>query len=149
MPKTLKSLLVENTTQSIFEGALSAWARRDVDGVLPFFSDDMTNNINVDPAIVPFAYSVVGKNAYREKLRGILNKFEFGAYVTEHMSVSGRTARANMKIIWVHSQTGEQLSTRFRFVAEQRNGLIVRLDQYYDAPYVEAFARLVSMRARC
>jgi ketosteroid isomerase-like protein len=144
MPRTLKTLIEENTTRHVFQGAVSAWAGRDLDGLMHFIGDEIANDINVDPSVVPFAPSVVGKAAYRDKLQHILDNFEFASYVTNHLVVDGGTARANMKIIWYHTTTGERLQTSFRFLVEQREGRITRINQFYDAAYLETFARLIS-----
>jgi ketosteroid isomerase-like protein len=144
MPRTLKALIEENTTRQVFQGAVSAWAGRDLDGLMHYIGDEIANVINVDPSVVPFAPSVVGKAAYRDKLQHILNSFEFASYVTNHLAVDGDTARANMKIIWYHIATGERLQTSFRFLVEQRGGRITRINQFYDAAYLETFARLIS-----
>lgn len=145
MPRTLKTLIEENTTRRVFENAVSAWAGRDLDGLMHFISDQIDNDSNVDPSVVPFAPSVVGKAAYRSKLENILESFDFASYVTNHLVVDGPTARANMKIIWVHNATGERLQTSFRFIVEQRDGRIIRINQLYDAAYLETFARLVTV----
>ena len=147
MAVTFGSLLEENLTQTVFERALQAWARRDLVGLMPLVSEGILNSTNIDPSIVPFAASVKGKSAYEDKLGGILETFDFGAYVTEHLVARGRVARANMKVIWIHRSSGERLNTRFRFVAHQQDGQLVQLFQYYDAPYVEAFARHISKLA--
>jgi len=145
MPRTLKTLIEENTTRRVFENAVSAWAGRDLDGLMHFISNRIANDINVDPSVVPFATSVVGKEAYRRKLENILESFNFASYVTNHLVVDGPTARANMKIIWVHNATGERLQTSFRFIVEQHGGKIIRINQLYDAAYLETFSRLVAM----
>ena len=93
MPRTLKTLIEENTTRQVFQGAVSAWAGRDLDGLMHYVGDEIANDINVDPNVVPFAPSVVGKAAYRDKLQHILDSFEFTSYVTNHLVVDGATAR--------------------------------------------------------
>jgi len=144
MPRTLKTLIEENTTRQVFQGAVSAWAGRDLDGLMHYVGDEIANDINVDPNVVTFAPSVVGKAAYRDKLQHILDSFEFASYVTNHLVVDGATARANIKIIWYHIATGERLQTSFRFLVEQHEGRITRINQFYDAAYLETFARLIS-----
>jgi ketosteroid isomerase-like protein len=43
-----------------------------------------------------------------------------------------------------HKKTTERLDIRIRFRLWVRDGLITRLEEYHDAPYVEAFERFVS-----
>jgi ketosteroid isomerase-like protein len=144
MAITYRTLIEERTTRHVFEKAISAWSRRDLYGLLHYVDDDVTNTINVDANVVPFAPSVYGKQAYKTKLQHILSTFNFAAYVTRHVDVSGSTARAAMMIVWVHKSSGEKLNTNFRFVVKQQDGRITRVTQYYDAAYVSSFARLIS-----
>jgi len=144
VPKSLKSVIEEANTHHIFLAAVSAWANRDLNSLAPLIADEVIRNVNVDPVIVPFAASVVGKDAYLETLQLNLQKFEFGAYVTDFLQIDGNIARASMKTIWTHRGSGEMLKTRHTVVVTQRNGKIVSFDKYCDAAYLEAFARLVA-----
>jgi ketosteroid isomerase-like protein len=44
----------------------------------------------------------------------------------------------------VHRKTRERLDVRVRFRVRVRDGLIVRIDEFLDAAYIEAFQRFVS-----
>jgi hypothetical protein len=44
----------------------------------------------------------------------------------------------------VHRKTRERLDVRVRFRVRVQNGLITRVDEYLDAPYIEAFQRFVT-----
>ncbi|MFY0611321.1 MAG: nuclear transport factor 2 family protein [Hyphomicrobiaceae bacterium] len=130
---------LEYRTRRVFEQAMTAWANQDLDRALRFVSDDIVHTLNVDGELVPFAASVKGKGAMREKLELMLETFEIGAYVTDHLSVQGHVVRANMKAVYIHLASGERLITKFRYVIEQRNGLMVRINEFHDAAYLEAF----------
>jgi len=145
MPVFDRTAAQEVLTGRTFRCAVSAWANRDLDAVMRTMSDDVVHNLNVDGTLVPFAASVTGKAALREKLQLMLDTFEFGAFVTEGLKIDGSVARAQIKIIYIHFGTGERLNVSFRFIVEQRDGLIVRMDEFHDAAYLEAFVRLVSM----
>ena len=135
---------LEAYTKRVFEQTMTAWANQDLDRALSFVSDDIVHTLNVDGELVPFAASVKGKAAMREKLELMLNTFEIGACVTDHVSVQGNTTRANMKAIYVHLASGQRLVTKFRYVIEQRDGLIVRINEFHDAAYLEAFMRFIA-----
>ncbi len=130
-------------TERVFRAAVSAWANRDLDVVMSLMADNVVRSINVDGEQVPFAASAVGKDAVREKLQLMLDTFEFGAFVTDFLKVDGAVARSRIMIIFRHIASGEILNTRFRLVIEQSDGLIVRMDEFHDPFYLEAFMRLV------
>ena len=145
----LSDLLVTSseheTTRRLFLDCLAAWTNRDLEGALSFMTEDVVHILNIDGAVVPFAASVEGKPALREKLQFLLDTFEFGALVNDGLRVEGRKATGHYKFIYIHFASGERLSGSFRFITEQRDGLIFRMEEYHDAAYVEAFVRLVSM----
>ena len=135
---------LETRTRKIFEETMTAWANQDLDRALRFVSEDIIHTLNVDGELVPFAASVKGKAAMREKLEVMLKAFEIGACVTDHVSVQGNIIRANMKAIYIHLASGERLITKFRYVIEQRDGLMMRINEFHDAAYLEAFMRFIA-----
>ncbi|MEQ1695090.1 MAG: nuclear transport factor 2 family protein [Hyphomicrobiaceae bacterium] len=135
----------EETTRRLFLQCFAAWTNRDLEGALSCMSEDVAHILNLDGTLVPYGASVEGKPALRKKLQLLLDTFEFGALVNESLSVEGRKATGRYKFIYIHCASGERLSGSFRFIIEQRDGLIVRMEEYHDAAYVEAFVRLVSM----
>lgn len=144
MLKSLSQILEENATRCVFERAVTAWANGDIPATLELMSDDVCHAVNVDGTVAPFAASVRGKDEMRRKLQLLVATFDFGAYVTNHVTIEGQRVRARMKIIFIHKATGERLSTSFRFVIEVRDGRIATIEEFHDAAYLEAFARLVS-----
>jgi len=144
MPDIADPLSQEAETRRVFQGAVSAWANRDLDLAMSFMSDEVVHILNVDGEVAPFAASTNGKAALRTKLQLLLDTFDFGALVTDHLKIDGAVARAGIKIIYIHIGSGERLNVRFRFIVEQHHGLIVRMDEFHDAAYLESFVRLVS-----
>jgi ketosteroid isomerase-like protein len=141
----LGTISEQETTRRLFLDCFAAWTNRDLEGTLSFMSEDVAHILNLDGTLVPYGASVEGKPALRQKLQLLLDTFEFGALVNEGLRVEGRKATGHYKFIYIHFASGERLSGSFRFVIEQRGGLIFRMEEYHDAAYVEAFARLVSM----
>jgi len=109
-----------------------------------FIGDNVVHILNVDGQVAPFAASTTGKAALRDKLQLLLDTFDFGAFVTDSLKVERNVARAHIKIIYMHFDTGERLNVSFRFNIAQRDGLIVHMDEFHDAAYLEAFVRLVN-----
>ena len=144
----LDTINEQETTRRLMLDCLAAWTNGDLEGALSFMAEDVAHILNIDGAVVPFAASVEGKPALRKKLQLLLDTFELGDLVNESLRGEGCKATGHYKFIYIHRASGERLSGSFRFVIEQRNGLISRMEEYHDAAYVEAFVRLVSMPAR-
>lgn len=120
------------------------WAVGDLDGVMQLFHEDVLHLINVDGFAVPYAASSYGKEDLRLRLQLVLDafyvdKFEIESYV--HEPESSRSVVTTHK---THKRTGERLWERLRFRYWFKDGLIVRVEERHDAPYIEAFQRLVS-----
>lgn len=134
----------EEMTRALVEGMLYTWAARDITGTLAYMDERVVHALNVDDELIPYGAATVGKRALRAKLQLVLDQFDFGAYVTDHLTINDTTARARLKIIYIHKPTGARLITRFRMVVTQHAGRIIRIDEYYDAAYLEAFTRYVN-----
>jgi ketosteroid isomerase-like protein len=145
LPTFLDRISDAETTQRLFLDCLGAWANRDLEGTLGFFTEDVVHILNIDGTVAPFAASVEGKPALREKLLLLLDTFDVGTLINDGHRVEGCRASGSYKFTYIHRATGERLSGSFRFVIEQRGGLIFRMEEYHDAAYVEAFVRLVAM----
>ncbi len=66
---------LELTTRRIFESAATVWSNQQIERTLSFMSEDVVHTLNVDGELVPFAASVKGKAAMREKLIMMLDTF--------------------------------------------------------------------------
>jgi ketosteroid isomerase-like protein len=145
LPNFFDKIGEEEATRRLLLDCLEAWANRDLEGTLSFFTEDIVHILNIDGAAVPCAASVEGKPALREKLLLLLDTFDVDALTNDTYRVEGGRASGSYKFTYIHRASGERLSGSFRFVIEQRDGLIFRMEEYHDAAYVEAFVRLVAM----
>lgn len=141
----LDKLTQEERTRQLYLDCFAAWTSRDLEGALSYLTEDVIHVLNVDGAAVPFAASVEGKPALREKLQLLLDTFEFGAIVNDSLRVEGLRGSGNYKFIYIHFASGERLTGRFRFVMERRGDQFCRIEEYHDAAYLEAFVRLIAM----
>lgn len=144
-PSFMEKLTEEEITRRVFLDCLAAWTSRDLEGALGFMSDDVVHILNVDGMLVPCAASVEGKPALRKKLQLLFDTFTFDALVNDGLRVERCTVTAHFKFIYTHTASGERLIGCYRFITQQRDGLIFRMEEYHDAAYIEAFFRLVSM----
>lgn len=128
----------------IVEKAHLLWGASDLEGLLSCFSDDIVYNVNVDGQKVPYAASAIGKDAVRQRLQLLLDTFEIQAFVIESILQTADCTKTRVLGFYKHRITGERLEIMPHFHAFVRHGLIYRLDEIQDAPYVEAFQRFVA-----
>lgn len=120
------------------------WADGDIEGFLTCFTDDVVNNVNVDGQKVPYAASATGKDAVRQRLHLLRDTFEVQAFLIENISHTTEYTRTRVLGYYKHKRTGERLDILLHFHWYVRDGLIFRVDENHDAPYVEAFQRFVA-----
>ncbi len=130
--------------RKIVEKAHLFWGESDLEGLLSCFTDDIVYNVNVDGKQVPYAASATGKDAVRQRLQLLLDTFEVQAFVIESIIHTAECTKTRVLGFYKHKVTGERLDIFPHFHAFVRNGLIHRLDEIQDAPYVEAFQRFVA-----
>lgn len=130
--------------RKIVEKAHLFWGESDLEGLLSCFTDDIVYNVNVDGKQVPYAASAIGRDAVRLRLQLLLDTFEVQAFVIESIIHTAECTKTRVLGFYKHKVTGERLDIFPHFHAFVRNGLIHRLDEIQDAPYVEAFQRFVA-----
>lgn len=130
--------------RKIVEIALFHWGHGNLEGLLACFTDDVAYNVNVDGQQVPYAASAIGKDALRRRLQLLLDTFEVQAFIPESIIQAAECTRARMLGFYKHRRTGERLDIFPHFHVYVRDGLIYRVDEIQDAPYVEAFQRFVA-----
>jgi ketosteroid isomerase-like protein len=128
---------------AVFRQAVRNWSDGNLDGVLALLGDDVVHTVNVDALKIPWASSAVGKADVSARLKLIIDTFVVDAFVIENLVYEEEELRAAVLGYHVHRKTGERLDVRLRFRVRVRDGLIVRLDEFLDAAYIDAFERFV------
>lgn len=129
--------------RSIVRFAHDRWGEGDLEAFLRCLADDIVYTVNVDAGEVPYAKSTVGKDEMRGHLQLLLDTFVINAFVIESLVHEDEFSRTTVLGYYKHKKTGERLDVRIRFRLWVRDGLITRLEEYHDAPYVESFERFV------
>jgi ketosteroid isomerase-like protein len=119
------------------------WAASDLEGVMALFAEEVLHLINVDGVAVPYATSTYGKEDLRQRLQLVLQTFYIDKFQIESYTHEREFTRAVATTQKTHKKTGERLCERLRFRFWFENGLIVRVEENHDAPYIEAFQRFV------
>ena len=119
------------------------WAAGDLDGVMRLFDEDVLHLINVDGFAVPYAASSYGKEDLRLRLQLVIDAFYVDTFEIESYAHEREFSRSVVTTQKTHKKTGERLCERLHFRYWIKNGFIVRVEERHDAPYMEAFQRLV------
>jgi ketosteroid isomerase-like protein len=128
----------------IFRLAVRNWSEGNFDGVVALLADDIVHSVNVDALEIPWVSSAAGKPNVTARLQLIVDTFIVNAFVIESLTCEGEEIRATVLGYHVHRKTGERLDVRVRFRVRVRDGLIVRIDEFLDAAYIDAFQRFVT-----
>jgi ketosteroid isomerase-like protein len=128
----------------IVEMAHRHWADGDIEGFLSCLTDDVVHNVNVDGQKVPYAASAIGKEDVRRRLGILRDTFEVQAFVIESLAHGPEYTHTRVLGFYKHKRTGERLDVTVHFHCYVRDGLIHRIEENHDAPYVEAFQRFVT-----
>ena len=127
----------------VFRRAVRNWSDGNFEGVLALLSDDVVHTVNVDALEIPWVSSAAGKNAVQARLQLIAETFIVNAFIIETLVHENDEIRATVLGYHMHRKTRERLDVRVRFFVRVENGLIVRLDEFLDAAYIQAFERFV------
>jgi ketosteroid isomerase-like protein len=131
------------SSRDIVETFLNRWAD-DPAGAMRMVAPDIIYTLNVSADAHPLGGKTVGWDAVNAMMLGIRNDFDYLVYKPRILSVEGDTVRARIELLFCHKASGELLPSQMRTVLTVRDGLIARVDEYVDAPMLEAFMRLFS-----
>lgn len=128
---------------AVFRLAVRNWSDGNLDGVLALLADEVVHTVNVDALQIPWVSSATGKAEVAARLKLIIDTFVVDAFVIENMVYETDELRATVLGYHVHRKTRERLDVKLRFRVRVKDGLIVRLDEFLDAAYIDAFERFV------
>jgi ketosteroid isomerase-like protein len=132
-----------DSERAAFHRAIERWSAGDPEGTLAQFTEDVLYLINVDGLAVPFVASSLGKEDLRQRLQLVMATFHQVKFERESYVHEADHSRAIVNVENRHRITGERLCVRMRLRYWFRDGLIARVEEHLDAPYMEAFQRFV------
>lgn len=127
---------------AVFRRAVRCWGEKDFAGTIATLDDAIVHNVNVHA--IPWLTGAEGKDEVASNLKLITDTFVINAFIIEALFYENDEIRANVLGYHVHRKTRERLDVRVRFRVRVQNGLIVRVDEYLDGPYIQAFQRFVT-----
>lgn len=120
-----------------------AWEADDLDSVIVCLHETCVFHVHVSAELVDHAGPSVGREAIRAALTAARLNFDYVLYRPIILSATDTEVRQRVEFMGSHIASGAQMSMRFRHVFQVEGGLVMRCDEYHDAPMVEAFFRLV------
>jgi ketosteroid isomerase-like protein len=131
----------EKQAREILDAVYLAWTQADIEALLSHYHDDMTFWSNTGTDGKPF--SISGKPAFAEFVRGLARESE-GHSVVRQFGFENGVARAKVDYALRHKETKLNLLGSYRQVTTFRDGKILRVEQYHDAPRTTAFYQMVA-----
>ena len=135
--------MVSPKDRAAFVRAHEKWATGDFRGFLSFLHDDIIYIVNVDGMQVPYAISGLGKADVQDRLQLVLETFVVTQFDVENIVHEDKCHRSLVHGVYHHKRTGEILDFKLRFRAWLDDGLITRMEELLDAPFIEAYERFV------
>jgi ketosteroid isomerase-like protein len=129
--------------RAAFVKAHEKLATGDFGGFLNFLHDVITYIVNVDGMQVPYAMSGLGKADVQDRLQLVMETFVVSKFDVENIIHEEECSRSLVHVVYHHKKTGEILDFKLRFRAWIENGLITRMEEILDAPFIEAYERFV------
>jgi ketosteroid isomerase-like protein len=135
------------TPREVAEDHYGNWAADPV-RAMEKCAPDVAYTLNVSPDALQIGGETVGREAVKAMMLAIREVFDYLVYIPRIMAVDGVAVRVNIEIIFRHKASGELLTGQIRSILTARDGLVGRVDEYVDAPMIEAFMRLFSMGSK-
>jgi ketosteroid isomerase-like protein len=131
---------------SIVASWIACWAAQDVELTLAHLHEGIVYKVHTSREVLPFGGEKRGQEALRDLMFTVLADFDVLLYAPSFIRINGNGARAHVSYVYRHRATGEVLEGTRRLLIQIRDGLIQRIDGYYDDRMVEAFMRLTRYR---
>ena len=132
--------------QAIVASWLACWSAQDVEMTLLHLHENVVYKVHSTREVLPFGGEQCGQEALRDLMFSILADFDVLLYAPNFITPVADGVRTNVKFNYRHRATGEVLEGTRRLLIQIRNGLIVRIDGFYDDRMIEAFMRLTKHR---
>lgn len=129
---------------AVFRLAVRNWSEQNFEGTVALLADDVVHTVNVDALEIPWVSSAAGKAEVVARLQLIAATFAVDAFVIDSLSYVDGEIRATILVYHMHRKTRERLDTKIRFRVRVKDGRLLRIDEFLDAAYIDAFQRFVT-----
>ena len=125
---------------------IACWSAQDVEMTLMHLHENVVYKVHSSREVLPFGGEQRGQEALRDLMFSVLADFDVLLYSPNFITLVDDGVRANVKFIYRHRATGEYLEGTRRLLIQFGDGVIARIDGYYDDRMIEAFMRLTKHR---
>ena len=149
MPQTaIGSEPHSSTTRAVIEQVLRTWATPRVNETVEWFGEDATYILHLDlqNAGVPAGGEIQGLSQIRNTLMKLRTSGEFLLFAPIIRDVTDRMARVHARFEYLDRPSGNVLASTLRMVVTVAHRRVLQLEEFHDAPRVEAFFRYVAWK---
>ena len=136
------------TTAMILGDIYDAWRAQDLDWLASYLPNDFAHIINVPATLGPTAGSCHGKKAVIDRWRAVMHDFEFLMFDTSGLMVERNRAAVQIPFLYRHRASGRLFEMTKATFWTLEDGWPVRLTEYYDVGYIQAFSASLATHAR-
>ncbi|MEO1206588.1 MAG: nuclear transport factor 2 family protein [Pseudomonadota bacterium] len=134
----------DDAPERVAERVLERWSVGDIEGTLDCFADDCVYVMHIDEAVMPSAGPAVGLDEIVERLNSLQEMFEYLTYQPGKPQVNGDIVRVRCYVSVRSKTTAQTYEGSLRLVMKIQDGKIVEMDEFHDAPAIEAYQRLAA-----
>ena len=122
----------------------SRWQHDHVNA-MTLVSPSVVYRLNVAHDTLPIGGEMVGAESIYAQMMSVRAIFDYLVYKPRILSVDGETVRVLVEFVLRHRVSRELLFINMRSVYHVKDDLIVVIDEFVDAPMVEAFMRFAEL----
>jgi len=136
------------TTRTVLELLLQAWARQDFDEAAAWFAESGTYVLHLPKDVAPMAGTHCGPADIRRAFLAQPPEWRHVSFSASLRAIDDDTARATVAFAYKHLPSGEVLRGCMRLVATVAHRRVQRLEEFHDEAMVGAFLRYVAWATR-
>ena len=131
----------EDDIVGIVRDVYSAWTERDMDAFFANIHDNMVYVLHLDPAVVAMGGEHRGRIAFRSVLDRFRDTFIYLRFDRTRFKRSGSVVSLRVDYSCLHKASRQILSSSYLAEVTVCDRLIVRIEEFPDTGFVEAFFR--------
>jgi ketosteroid isomerase-like protein len=120
------------------------WSAQDVDLSVGLLAEDAVWDLRVSQTALSFAGETVGRENIRAGFFAILAQWDYIVFEPTILGFEDGIGRIQVKFHYRHRASGNDLAGSFRANLAVSEDEITRIDEFHDAPMVEAFMKIAA-----
>ncbi len=129
---------------TLVQNLYTAWTERDMEAFFAHVDDDIVYVLHLDPALIPMGGEHRGRAAFRAVLDQFNATFSYLRFNRSLFRQSGDVVSLRVHYSCLHKSSGQILSGSYTANITVRDRQIVRIEEFPDQGFVEAFFRLIA-----